>query len=59
VPRAGYGVLAKTLTSWGIKPNCTISRVPPACAQGTATGPTGPTGLTGPTGPSGATGATH
>jgi hypothetical protein len=56
VPRAGYGVLAKTLASWGIKPNCTISRVPPACPQGTATGPTGPTG---PSGATGATGATH
>lgn len=31
IPRPGYKVLANTLRSWGIKPNCSISRVPPAC----------------------------
>lgn len=31
-PREGYDVLARTLESWGIKPNCTISSVPPTCA---------------------------
>jgi hypothetical protein len=32
VPRPAYDVLANTLDSWGIQPNCTISTVPPACA---------------------------
>jgi hypothetical protein len=32
VPRPGYDVLANTLDSWGIAPNCTISTVPPACS---------------------------
>jgi hypothetical protein len=32
VPRPAYDVLANTLDSWGIEPNCTISTVPPACA---------------------------
>ncbi|HZL55265.1 MAG TPA: hypothetical protein VFC22_06515, partial [Solirubrobacteraceae bacterium] len=56
VPRAGYNVLANTLFSWGVKPNCAISIVPPSCKN---VGPTGPTGATGSTGASGATGATH
>ena len=55
VPRAGYNVLANTLFSWGVKPNCAISIVPPGCKN---VGPTGPTGATGSTGASGATGAT-
>jgi len=55
-PRAGYVVLAKTLFAWGVKPNCAISRVPPACVG--YVGPTGPTGATGATGASGSTGAT-
>jgi hypothetical protein len=66
VPRAGYSVLAKMLFSWGVKPDCAISRVPPNCAgykpptgpsgsTGT-TGTTGATGTTGPTGPTGPTG---
>jgi hypothetical protein len=46
LPRAGYGVLAKTLNSWGIHPTCSISSVPPACA-GKSTGATGATGLAG------------
>ena len=58
-------MLAQTLYSWGIRPNCAISRVPPTCtglgggalAHG-ATGATGATGTTGTTGSSGATGAT-
>ena len=33
IPRPGYKVLAKTLNSWGIKPNCSISRVPPTCPR--------------------------
>jgi hypothetical protein len=33
VPREGYDVLAETLESWGIKPNCKISRVPPTCPR--------------------------
>jgi hypothetical protein len=48
--RPGYDVLANTLASWGIAPNCTVSRVPPPCARRGATGPTGPTGSTGATG---------
>ena len=54
-PRAGYDVLANTLDSWGIKPDCAISRVPPACV-GVSVGPTGPTGPTSATGATGATG---
>ncbi len=46
-PRAGYDVLAKTLNSWGIRPNCRISRVPPACAATKATGATGAASATG------------
>jgi hypothetical protein len=34
IPRPGYKVLAKTLSSWGIKPNCKLSRVPPTCGKG-------------------------
>jgi hypothetical protein len=45
VPRPAYDVLADTLDAWGIKPNCKISKVPPACA--------GKTGATGSTGASG------
>ena len=33
-PRPAYDVLANTLDSWGITPNCTISSVPPACTTG-------------------------
>jgi hypothetical protein len=62
-PREGYVVLAQTLFSWGILPNCTVSRVPPTCTGlgggGTnATGATGATGVTGTTGPTSTTGAT-
>jgi hypothetical protein len=49
IPRPGYKVLANTLDAWGIKPNCNISRVPPACAK-LKPGTTGPTGATGATG---------
>jgi hypothetical protein len=31
VPRPSYAVLANTLNAWGIRPRCTISRVPPSC----------------------------
>jgi hypothetical protein len=31
VPRPSYAVLANTLKAWGIRPKCTISRVPPTC----------------------------
>jgi hypothetical protein len=31
-PRPGYYVLARTLASWGVKPDCAISSAPPACA---------------------------
>jgi hypothetical protein len=54
LPRPGYDVLANTLDAWGIKPNCNISRVPPACPKVKA-GPTGTTGTTGPTTTGGAT----
>ena len=37
IPRPGYKVLANTLKSWGIKPNCSISRVPPTCPRLSAT----------------------
>ena len=47
-PRAGYKVLATTLSSWGVRPDCTISLVPPSCV-GFHAGPTGPTGSTGAT----------
>jgi hypothetical protein len=40
--RPAYDVLANTLNSWGIKPDCAISTVPPACAA--EAGTTGPTG---------------
>ena len=43
VPRPGYDVLANTLNSWGIHPDCRISLVPPACAA-KAKGSTGSTG---------------
>ena len=49
----GFDVLANTLRSWGIRPNCAISSVPPACAKG----PTGASGTTGSTGSTGATGS--
>jgi hypothetical protein len=54
-PREGYDVVAKALYSWGIHPNCVVSRVPPTCTGiggggQTTTGPTGPTGSTGATG---------
>jgi len=32
-PRQGYRVLADTLKAWGVKPNCSISRVPPTCPR--------------------------
>ncbi|MGA2469311.1 MAG: hypothetical protein ABSG64_01305 [Solirubrobacteraceae bacterium] len=44
VPRPAYDVLANTLDSWGIKPNCALSNVPPACAASGATGASGPSG---------------
>jgi hypothetical protein len=53
LPRPGFDVLANTLRSWGIRPNCAISSVPPACAKG----PTGASGTTGSTGSTGATGS--
>jgi hypothetical protein len=31
IPRPGYDVLANTLSSWGIAPDCAISTAPPAC----------------------------
>ena len=58
-PREGYFVLARTLYSWGVRPDCAISRVPPSCAnfgRGGATGPSGSTGATAATGTTGATG---
>lgn len=64
-PREAYVVLAQTLVSWGILPNCKVSRVPPTCtglggggkrASG-ATGSTGSTGASGVSGASGSTGA--
>ena len=67
-PRESYVIIARTLLSWGIRPKCTISRIPPTCtglggggkAVGSngGTGSTGSTGSTGPTGGTGATGAT-
>ena len=47
-PRQGYRALANTLNSWGIRPTCAISRVPPTCTQRAGTTPprTGPTGST-------------
>jgi hypothetical protein len=45
-PRPSYDVLAETLNSWGIKPNCSLSHVPPACATHKVKGSTGPTGAT-------------
>jgi len=64
-PRESYVVLAEELYSWGIHPNCTISRVPPTCTglgggalQHGATGATGATGSTGSTGATGSTGST-
>jgi len=33
IPRPGYKVVAETLSSWGIRPNCSISKVPPACSR--------------------------
>jgi hypothetical protein len=56
LPRPGYDVLADTLNSWGIHPNCKISRVPPPCAKVTVK--KGVTGASGSTGSSGSTGAT-
>jgi hypothetical protein len=35
-PRAAYYVLANTLDSWGITPNCALSELPPACQSVTA-----------------------
>ena len=62
-PREAYVVLAQTLFSWGIVPNCALSRVPPTCTGlggggQRATGSTGPSGPSGPSGASGVTGAT-
>jgi len=53
-PRAGYSVLARTLFSWGVRPDCAISLVPPNCA---GYHPVGTTGSSGSTGATGATGA--
>jgi hypothetical protein len=58
-PRPGYGVVARTLYSWGVHPECAISLVPPNCAGYHPPGPTGPSGSTGASGATGATGATH
>ncbi len=33
IPRPGYAVVAKTLKAWGVKPNCSISLVPPTCPR--------------------------
>ncbi|HEX4034027.1 MAG TPA: hypothetical protein VHX66_06250 [Solirubrobacteraceae bacterium] len=52
-PRESYMVLAKTLYSWGIKPNCSISLVPPTCTGIGAGGSKGPTGASGSTGAAG------
>lgn len=30
-PRESYDVVAETLLSWGIRPDCALSRVPPTC----------------------------
>ena len=54
LPRPGFRAVAQALKSWGIKPNCSISRVPPTCPPL----PKKVTGATGATGASGATGAT-
>ena len=62
LPRPGYDVLAKTLSSWGIRPNCAISLVPPACAGQkpvSVTGASGATGATGTTGAGGSSGSAH
>lgn len=40
-PRPAYDVLANTLNSWGVKPNCSISDLPPACASKGASGASG------------------
>jgi hypothetical protein len=56
-PREGYDVVAKSLYSWGIHPNCVLSRVPPTCT-GIGGGGQKTTGSTGSTGATGATGAT-
>jgi hypothetical protein len=59
--REGYVVLAQTLFSWGLLPNCTISRVPPTCTGlgGGGKSVSGATGASGASGATGATGATH
>jgi hypothetical protein len=59
-PRPAYDVLANALNSWGIRPDCTVSTVPPACADFVAptAGASGGTGVSGVSGASGATGAT-
>jgi hypothetical protein len=38
VPRPAYDVLANILDAWGIKPNCAISLVPPACKKAATKG---------------------
>ena len=43
--RPAYNVLANTLDAWGVKPNCALSLVPPACKG--FTGATGATGAAG------------
>jgi hypothetical protein len=53
-PRAGYDVLARTLFSWGVRPDCAISLVPPNCAGYHPAGTTGSSGATGATGATGA-----
>ena len=52
--RDSYAVLANTLSSWGIRPNCAISVVPPACAGLPGVGSSGPAGATTATGATGA-----
>ena len=60
--RESYVIVARTLYSWGIRPRCTISRIPPTCTGlgggGKAVGSNGGTGATGGTGSTGSTGAT-
>ena len=39
LPRPGYEVVARTLDSWGVTPDCSISSVPPGCAGATTAAP--------------------
>jgi hypothetical protein len=56
--RESYVVLAQTLLAWGLRPNCSLSRVPPTCTGLGGGGVVGSTGASGTTGASGETGAT-